>query len=135
MAKANRVARAAVRSARGKAVAAAERTGTRTTPQPWATTSVSATAAKQVFGGLLDQVMQGGRVEITKHGKLKAVLISLNELRRLESAPQLDTLTAMFDAQLLRMQGSGQHEAMLRAYQATPQQLGRRAVAAARKRD
>lgn len=45
-----------------------------------------------------------------------------------------DRLTAEFDEMLERMQAPGAREAMDRAFHATPEELGKAAVAAARKR-
>jgi prevent-host-death family protein len=47
---------------------------------------VSASDAKNNFGGLLDNVASLGRVEIIKHGRLVAVILSPRELEAL-SAP------------------------------------------------
>lgn len=47
------------------------------------------------------------------------------------SHPQLEKLRAEFDLLLQRMQRPGAREAMQAAFEATPQQLGRAAVATA----
>jgi prevent-host-death family protein len=47
---------------------------------------ITATDAKNNFGGLLDQVTASGRVDITKHGRVVAVVLSLAELRAHERA-------------------------------------------------
>jgi prevent-host-death family protein len=41
---------------------------------------ISATDAKNNFGGLLDDVASLGRVDIVKHGRLVAVVLSPSEL-------------------------------------------------------
>jgi prevent-host-death family protein len=42
---------------------------------------VSATDAKNNFGGLLEDVMVLGRVEIVRHGRLVAIMVSPREWR------------------------------------------------------
>jgi antitoxin Phd len=48
--------------------------------------------------------------------------------------PALDVLTSEFDTLLLRMQTPKARAGMKRAFQASPRQLGKAAVAAARQR-
>lgn len=97
---------------------------------------VTATEAKNSFGLLLEKAIQGDVVVITKHDSPKAVLISVDEYAALSGAPQaqIDSLSAEFDAMLHRMQRPGARRAMQNAFHASPKQLGRAAVAAARKR-
>jgi antitoxin Phd len=98
--------------------------------------SVSATEAKNEFGRLLEKAMQGDIVVITKHDAPKAVLLSMAEFETLSQAPEsrINTLSAEFDALLARMQGPSARDAMHAAFSASPEQLGKAAVAAARKR-
>jgi len=49
---------------------------------------ISATDAKNSFGGLLDDVQALGRVEIMKHGRLVAVVLSPRELETVEAQRQ-----------------------------------------------
>jgi prevent-host-death family protein len=97
---------------------------------------ISATVAKNEFGRILERVIQGGTVVITKHDAPKAVLISIDEFDALARANQikLDTLSGEFDALLARMQTSAARAGMKAAFNASPKQLGKAAVAAARKR-
>jgi len=97
---------------------------------------VTATEAKNKFGRLLEKAMQGGVIVITKHDAPKAVLISMDEYTALSSAPEsrIDTLSAEFDSLLMRMQGPKARSAMKSAFHASPKQLGKAAVVAARKR-
>jgi prevent-host-death family protein len=97
---------------------------------------VTATQAKNSFGLLLEKAIRGGVVVITKHDAPKAVLISVDQYAALSGAPeaQIDSLSAEFDSLLLRMQRPGARRAMQKAFHASPKQLGRAAVAAARKR-
>ena len=100
------------------------------------TTSVTATDAKTEFGRLLETATAGGVVIITKHDVPKAVLISVEEFKALSKAAEgeIDTLSGEFDTLLARMQPPAARAAMKAAFNATPKQLGRAAVAAARKR-
>jgi antitoxin Phd len=97
---------------------------------------ISATDAKNNLGELLDSVVQGGMVLITKHETPKAVLLSMDEYRALSRATQtrLDTLNDEFDAMLARMQTAKARAGTRAAFNASPEQLGKAAVAAARKR-
>jgi antitoxin Phd len=101
-----------------------------------ATKTVTATEAKNEFGRLLDTVIQGAAVVITKHDAPRAVLLSMEAFTALSEAGerQLDRLSEEFDA-LLATQQSAKAKAGLRAaFAASPKQLGRAAVAAARSR-
>jgi len=97
---------------------------------------ISATDAKNEFGRILEKVIQGGKVVITKHDSPKAVLISMEEFNTLSNAHKaaLETLSAEFDKLLARMQTPAARAGMKAAFHATPKELGRAAVAAARKR-
>jgi antitoxin Phd len=98
--------------------------------------SVSASEAKSAFGRVLEMVIQGGAVVITKHDSPKAVLISVENFNALSGAAQtkLDTLTREFDALLARMQTSKARRGMKAAFAASGKRLGKAAVAAARSR-
>ena len=73
---------------------------------------------------------------ITKHDAPKAVLISVEEFNALSRAAEvnLDTLSGEFDALLARMQAPRSRAGMKAAFDASPKQLGKAAVAAARLR-
>lgn len=98
---------------------------------------ISATEAKNKLGEVLDAVLQGGIVLITKHEAPRAVLLSMEEYGALSGASQsrLETLNGEFDAMLARMQTSKARAGMKAAFAASPKQLGKAAVEAARKRD
>jgi antitoxin Phd len=98
---------------------------------------ISATEAKNRFGDLLDSVLQGGMVLITKHETPKAILLSMEEYAALSRPTQtsFDTLGGEFDALLARMQTAKARVGTRAAFNASPEQLGNAAVAAARKRD
>ena len=99
--------------------------------------SITATAAKNEFGRVLEGVMRGEMVVITKHDNPKAVLMSIDEFNALSQAGEarLDTLSHQFDALLDRMQTPKARRGMKAAFDASPAQLGKAAVAAARRRD
>jgi prevent-host-death family protein len=96
--------------------------------------TVAATRFKNEFGSIFEQAAVGGAVAITKHNTPRAVLLSYAEFEALTraAAPALDELTAEFDALLERMQTPESKAAMASAFDATPEELGRAAVKAAR---
>jgi antitoxin Phd len=98
--------------------------------------SYTATEAKNEFGRLLERAIQGATVVITKHDSPRAVLISIDQFQTLQEAPQakLNTLTEQFDTLLERMQSPKARRGMAAAFRADNKQLGKAAVAAARKR-
>jgi len=98
--------------------------------------SYTATEAKNEFGRLLEQAIHGSIVLITKHDSPRAVLISIDHFQTLQEAPQakLNTLTEQFDTLLERMQSPKARRGMAAAFRADNKQLGKAAVAAARKR-
>jgi antitoxin Phd len=102
---------------------------------PMETVAVSATEAKNEFGRILETAMRGGRVVITKHESPKAVLISVEEFDVLANAhrAELEALRGEFDQLLARMQTPAARAAMDSAFHATPKDLGKAAVAAARR--
>lgn len=98
--------------------------------------SYTATEAKNEFGRLLDQALQGITVVITKHDAPRAVLLSVDRFHALQQAPQinLNQLTAEFDAALARMQTPTSRAGMERAFNASEKTLGKSALTSARKR-
>ena len=100
------------------------------------TVSIPATDAKNEFGRMLEKAIQGATVVITRHDVPKAVLVSVDQFNHLSREPQLEleTLTREFDSLLARMQTRAARGAMQSAFEASPRQLGRAAVTAARKR-
>src|SRR4051794_13966496 len=101
------------------------------------TSSIGATQAKNDFGRLLEKVISGEKVVITKHDVPKAVMISVEQFEALSRPPLagMDAIRAKYDAMLRDMQTPEQRAAMQKAFNATPEELGRAAVAAARKRE
>lgn len=96
----------------------------------------TATEVKNEFGRVLDQAIQGATVVITKHDAPRAVLISVDKFNALQQAPQLklDMLSAQFDAILAKMQSGTARAGMKRAFNSSPEELGKTAVAAVHKR-
>lgn len=99
--------------------------------------SFTATEAKNEFGRVLEKAIQGELVLITKHDAPKAVMLSMDEFNALSGASErkINALSAEFDSLLARMQTPAARKAMDVAFHASPAQLGRAALAAARKRD
>jgi len=103
---------------------------------PSRASTVTATIAKKEFGGVLERVIRGEMVVITKHDAPKAVIISLDEFTALSTGAtrELDALASDFDALLDRMQTPKARAGMKAAFAASPRELGKAAVASARKR-
>jgi antitoxin Phd len=97
---------------------------------------VAATRLKNEFGAVLEQAVRGGAVAITRHDTPKAVLISYEEFQSLVKARShtLSDLSAEYNVLLARMQAPRARKGMAAAFNATPAELGRAAVKAARKR-
>jgi antitoxin Phd len=97
---------------------------------------LSATATKNDFGRVLETVIQGGVVVVTKHDAPKAVIMSLEEFNALRAGAtrELETLASEFDALLDRMQTPKARAGMKAAFDASPEKLGKAAVDTARKR-
>ena len=98
--------------------------------------SIPATRLKNEFGSALETAARGGAIAITRHDTPKAVLISYSEFQALVKArsSSLDALTAEFDELLARMQTPKARKGMTAAFNASPTELGRAAVKAARAR-
>ena len=98
--------------------------------------TVTATEAKTRLGPLLDTVMRGGSVVITKHNTPKAVLLSMAEFEALGGSqpPDLNALSGEFDKLLARLQAPRNRKALQAAFDAAPRELGRLAVANQRRR-
>ena len=101
-----------------------------------ATRTVTATEAKNEFGRLLDTAMQGTAVVITKHDAPRAVLLSMEAFTALTEAGerQLDRLSEEFDELLANQQAPKAKAGLRAAFAASPSQLGKAALAAARAR-
>lgn len=96
---------------------------------------VAASQAKNSFGELLDRVSIVGVVAITRHDTPKAVLLSYEEFKSLSNArtETLDALSAKFAGLVERLQTAAARSGLEAAFHATPEELGRAAVEAARR--
>lgn len=94
--------------------------------------TVAATRVKNEFAAILDQAASGGAVAITRHDTPRAVLLSYEEFESLVKARArtLDDLSTEFEELLARMQTPGAKKGVATAFNASPAQLGRAAVAA-----
>ncbi|MBZ5630687.1 MAG: type II toxin-antitoxin system prevent-host-death family antitoxin [Acidobacteriia bacterium] len=103
---------------------------------PGTASRVPATVAKNKFATLLEDVMQGREVIITKHNSPKAVVMSVERFNALAkaSSPDLTALSADFDARLARMQTPKTRSALQAAFDASPDELGRAALKQPRSR-
>jgi len=98
--------------------------------------TVTATEAKTRFGPLLEAAIGGGSVVITRHNTPKAVLLSMAEYEALGGSrpPDLQALSVEFDSLVARLQTPRSRKALKSAFDATPRELGRLAVAHQRRR-
>jgi prevent-host-death family protein len=105
-------------------------------PPPLALPSVTATEAKNSFGSVLDKAMVEGRVAITKHEEVRAVLLSVGEYRSLlkKQHDPLAALSSEFDGLVERMNTPKARAAGRALFEATATRLGRAAKAAAKSR-
>lgn len=98
--------------------------------------AVAATQLKNGLATVMEQVMRGGAVAITRHETPKAVLMAYEEFVALtrDRTPVLNDLAAEYDVLLARMQTPAARKAVVDAFNATPEEMGRAAVKAARKK-
>jgi prevent-host-death family protein len=97
---------------------------------------ITATKAKNQMGQMLKTVMQGGVVLITIHETPEAAVIPMAEYKKLAGAAEarLNTMSRAFDGILTRMQTPEARAGMRTAFDASPEELAKNAVAFARKR-
>lgn len=95
---------------------------------------VTSTEAQNAFGRVLEAVARDGRVMITKHNAAIAVVMSIQEYEALTAEParDLDSLAAEFDQLLADLQTPEAEAGLRDAFNASPDELGRAAVEAAR---
>ena len=96
---------------------------------------IPASKVKSAFGEVLERVAAVGGVAITRHHVPKAVVLSWEEFESLNRArtESLASLADQFEGLLASMQGVGAKAAMATAFEASPEELGRAAVEAARR--
>ncbi len=97
---------------------------------------VPASKAKSAFGEVLERVAATGGVAITRHNVPKAVIISWEEFESMSRArgESLDSLADQFEGLLASMQTPRAKAAWGKLFDASPEELGRAAVEAARRR-
>jgi prevent-host-death family protein len=97
--------------------------------------TIAASKVKNEFGAVLEKTLHDGAVAITRHDTPKAVLLSLTEFESLvkERGHSLDDLNTEFDGLLARMQTAQARKGVEAAFNASPIELGRAAVKAAKK--
>src|SRR6476646_1551723 len=103
---------------------------------PPAALTIPSTQAQNEFGRILDQATAGQDIAITRHNVTRAVLVSAARYRQLTGGgeePALTSLDARFDELYALMQTAKVREGTARAVEATPGEMGRAAVAAAKR--
>jgi prevent-host-death family protein len=97
--------------------------------------TIPATQAQNAFGRVLSRAVAGHDIVILRHHTAQAVVISAERYRTLvaHEAPTLGGLSAEFEALYASMQTDAVRDATARALDASPAELGRAAVAAARR--
>ena len=97
--------------------------------------TVSATDLKNSTADVIEQVASKRAMAITRHDKPRAVLVSIEEYEALtgKEPEYLLGLMEKYRGMVDRMQGPEQRAAAERAFNATPEELGAAAVAAARR--
>lgn len=95
--------------------------------------TVTARRGMHELDHLLEAVAQGGAVYITREDETRGVVISPRQYEQLthHERPGLDDLRDEFDALVERMRTPDARENALAALRASPEELGRAAVAAA----
>ena len=98
--------------------------------------SITATAAKNAFGTVLDKALSRGIVAITKRDRVRAVVLSVEAYDALTSraAEPLEALRSEFGTLVARMQTPRARKAGNALFVATTTALGRAAVKATKTR-
>ena len=121
------------RSASRKAAAGGAEAGAR--PTPLAREVIPSTVAQNEFGRVMDRAMAGTDIAIAKHNVVRAVLVSAERYQELvrHQAVDLAALSSRFEQLYASMQRPEVQSATDRALRATPAEMGRAAVAHARR--
>lgn len=100
---------------------------------PGVARTIPAAEAQNAFGQVLDAVTGGQVVAVTRHDAVRAVLLPVDRYRQLvaQEAGTLEALGARFEALYARMQDATVRAATAEAVEASPEAMGRAAVAAA----
>lgn len=98
--------------------------------------AISSTETQNAFGKVLDKVLRGAVVGITRHAEVSAVLLSAETYRALlaQRGDPLEGLRERFDQRFAAMQTPQSLAGIHTLFEATPRKLGRAAVNGARKR-
>jgi len=96
--------------------------------------SVPAARLKNEPATVIDRVVAGAAVAITRHDKPRAVLVSYEDFQQLAAAREasLGMLSSEFDRLLEAMQAPGAKKGLAAAFEASPGEIGQAAVNAAR---
>lgn len=96
---------------------------------------ITATRLKNEPGSVLDQAATGRAVVVTKHAAPRVVILSFQDFEALTRGCEssLGELEGRFDDLLAKMQTRQAKKGVAAAFNASPELLGRTAVAAARK--
>jgi len=99
--------------------------------------TISATVLKNSTADVLDQLAPDRAVAITRHNKPRAVLLTVDHYDALLAGQThwLAELHAEYRGMLAKMQSPEQRAGALRAFNASPEELGAAAVRAARKQN
>lgn len=99
------------------------------------TTTFTATEAQNNFGAVMDRVQGGRVVTITRRNHPAAVVIPYDQYQNMigQEPVDLQALETAFDDLVDRMQGSTQRQAVAELFSLSATDLGKAAVAAARK--
>lgn len=113
-----------------------QRDQTHVDPLGRAPVRINATKVKNQMGHVLDRVIQGEIVLITRHETPKAAVIPMAEFEKLSrpTGDRLGALSSKYDAMLARMQSPAARKGMKAAFDASPKQLAQAALAFARRR-
>jgi antitoxin Phd len=98
--------------------------------------SFPASELKNSSADVLEKVLTAGAVVITRHDKEKAVILSIETYRRLLASRRDDlaVLHAKFGGLLAKLQTPAARRGARDAFDASPEDLGKAAVKAARRR-
>ena len=98
--------------------------------------TVTATQLKQSTADVLDQVSAGKPIAVTRHDRARVVMISVEQYNGLvaQESHVLSELRTEYRTMLDDMQSPEQKEAAIRAFNATPEELGAAAVRGAQLR-
>ena len=109
---------------------------TTTVPRVQELPTITATELKNATADVFEQLAAKQAIAITRHEKPRAILLSVEQYEALTGPrPEwLEKLHEEYRGMLERMQGPEQRVAAERAFNATPEQLGKAAVWAAQEK-